>query len=159
MLFDGEIGKHGRVVRHKRHRVIAIRRGARRRRVVIGRGRRSRTNHASNGIGQFSRIVRIEGDREISPRHRAGLIRLVLDKVGIGVEIVPVNSAREACEGSDFIITATNAPQAVVQADWLEPGQFITGVKDQELEMTGWEKCDQVVVNRHGAFWQRYAIG
>jgi alanine dehydrogenase len=76
-----------------------------------------------------------------------------------GVEIVPVNSAREACEGSDFIITATNAPQAVVQADWLEPGQFITGVKDQELEMTGWEKCDQVVVNRHGAFWQRYAIG
>ena len=44
-------------------------------------------------------------------------------------------------------------------ADWLEPGQFITGVKDQELEMTGWEKCDQVVVNRHGAFWQRYAIG
>src|SRR5262249_36598334 len=76
-----------------------------------------------------------------------------------GVEIVPVNSAREACGVSDFSNTATNAPQAVVKADWLEPGQFITGVKDQELEMTGWEKCDQVVVNRHGAFWQRYAIG
>ena len=39
-----------------------------------------------------------------------------------GVEIVPVDSAREACEGSDFIITATNAPQAVVLAEWLEPG-------------------------------------
>ena len=76
-----------------------------------------------------------------------------------GVEIEPVASARDAVKGSDFIITATNAPQAVVMADWLEPGQFITGVKDQELEMSGWERCDVVVVNRHGAFWQRYAIG
>jgi alanine dehydrogenase len=76
-----------------------------------------------------------------------------------GVEIEPVVTAREAVKGCDFVITATNAPQAVVMADWLEPGQFITGVKDQELEMAGWERCDQVVVNRHGAFWQRYAIG
>lgn len=76
-----------------------------------------------------------------------------------GVEIVPVASAREAVTGSDFIITATNAPQAVVMADWLEPGQFITGVKDQELEMAGWERCDVLAVNRRGAFWQRYAIG
>ena len=76
-----------------------------------------------------------------------------------GVEIVPVGSAREAVKGSDFIITATNAPEAVVMADWLEPGQFITGVKDVELEMAGWERCDVMVVNRKGAFWQRYAIG
>jgi len=76
-----------------------------------------------------------------------------------GVEIEPVGSAREAVKGSDFIITATNAPQAVVMADWLEPGQFITGVKDQELEMKGWERCDVLAVNRKGAFWQRYAIG
>jgi ornithine cyclodeaminase/alanine dehydrogenase-like protein (mu-crystallin family) len=76
-----------------------------------------------------------------------------------GVEIEPAASAREACKGSDFIITATNAPEAVVMADWLEPGQFITGVKDVELEMAGWERCDPLVVNRMGAFWQRYAIG
>lgn len=76
-----------------------------------------------------------------------------------GVEIVPVDSARDAVRGSDFIITATNAPEPVVKGEWLEPGQFITGVKDQELEMSGWERCDVLAVNRRGAFWQRYAIG
>ena len=76
-----------------------------------------------------------------------------------GVEIVPMASAREAVRNSDFIITATNAPEAVVMGEWLEPGQFITGVKDQELEMTGWERCDVLTVNRRGPFWQRYAIG
>jgi alanine dehydrogenase len=80
-------------------------------------------------------------------------------EVEAGVEIVPAASAQEAVKGSDFIITATNAPEAVVKADWLEPGQFITGVKDVELEMAGWEKCDVLAVNRKGAFWQRYAIG
>ena len=76
-----------------------------------------------------------------------------------GVEIVPVASAREAVKGSDFIITATNAPEPVVLGEWLEPGQFITGVKDTEVDMAGWERCDLLTVNRKGAFWQRYAIG
>ncbi len=76
-----------------------------------------------------------------------------------GVEIVPVASAREAVRGDDFVITATNAPEPVVMADWLEPGQFITGVKDLELELAGWERCEVLTANRHGPMWQRYAIG
>jgi len=76
-----------------------------------------------------------------------------------GVEIVPVRSAREAVQGADFVITATNAPEPVVLADWLEPGQFVTGVKDLELDLAGWEKCDVLTANRHGPMWQRHAIG
>jgi ornithine cyclodeaminase/alanine dehydrogenase-like protein (mu-crystallin family) len=76
-----------------------------------------------------------------------------------GVEIVPVGSARDAVRGADFVITATNAPEPVVMADWLEPGQFVTGVKDLELELAGWERCDVLTANRHGPMWQRYAIG
>jgi alanine dehydrogenase len=76
-----------------------------------------------------------------------------------GVEIVPVALARDAVKGSDFIITATNAPEPVVLGEWMEPGQFITGVKDTEVDMAGWERCDLLTVNRKGAFWQRYAIG
>ena len=77
----------------------------------------------------------------------------------IGVEIVPVASAREAVRGADFVITATNAPEPVVFADWLEPGQFVTGVKDLELDLAGWERCDVLTTNRHGSMWHRYAIG
>jgi alanine dehydrogenase len=76
-----------------------------------------------------------------------------------GVEIVPVRSAREAVQGADFVITATNAPEPVVLAEWLEPGQFVTGVKDLELDLAGWEKCDVLTANRHGPMWQRHAIG
>jgi len=76
-----------------------------------------------------------------------------------GVEIVPVRSAREAVKGADFIVTATNSPEPVVETAWLEPGQFITGVKDTELELSGWERCDVLITNRKGPFWMRYAIG
>jgi ornithine cyclodeaminase/alanine dehydrogenase-like protein (mu-crystallin family) len=76
-----------------------------------------------------------------------------------GVEIVPVGSAREAVRGADFVITATNAPEPVVLSEWLEPGQFVTGVKDLELDLAGWERCDVLTTNRHGPMWQRYAIG
>lgn len=76
-----------------------------------------------------------------------------------GVEIVPVGSAREAVEGADIVYTATNSPDPVVRADWLEPGQFVTGVTDLEVELAGWERCDLLVTNRHGVRWERHAIG
>jgi alanine dehydrogenase len=79
--------------------------------------------------------------------------------VEAGVDIVPVDSARDAVAGADIVYTATNSPKAVVLADWLEPGQFVTGVTDLEVELDGWERCDVLAANRHGLRWERYAIG
>lgn len=76
-----------------------------------------------------------------------------------GVEIVPVASAEEAVAGANIVYTATNSPIPVVRAEWLERGQFVTGVTDLEVELAGWEKCDVMVANRHGERWKRYAIG
>lgn len=76
-----------------------------------------------------------------------------------GVEIVPVASARDAVRGADIVYTATNSPTPVVEADWLEPGQFVTGVTDLEVALAGWERCDVLATNRHGLRWERYAIG
>lgn len=76
-----------------------------------------------------------------------------------GVDIVPVASAREAVRGADVVYMATNSKDPVVLADWLEPGQFVSNVSDVELELTGWERCDVLVMNRHGRRWMRYAIG
>lgn len=76
-----------------------------------------------------------------------------------GVPIIPVNSPEEAVREADIIITATNAPEPVISGEWLEPGQFVTGVKDLELDLAGWERCDVLVANRHGPMWMRYAVG
>jgi ornithine cyclodeaminase/alanine dehydrogenase-like protein (mu-crystallin family) len=76
-----------------------------------------------------------------------------------GIEVVPVPSAREAVRGADVIYMATNSKDPVVMADWLEPGQFVSNVSDVELELSGWERCDLLTMNRHGRRWMRYAIG
>ena len=93
-----------------------------------------------------------------TPGHSAAFAERWADEAG--VEIVPGRfGARSRARVPTSSSPRPMRPQAVVMADWLEPGQFITGVKDEELEMTGWERCDVMVVNRKGAFWQRYAIG
>lgn len=76
-----------------------------------------------------------------------------------GIAVVPVESAREAVRGADIVYMATNSKDPVVMADWLEPGQFVSNVSDVELELAGWERCDVLVMNRHGKRWMRYAIG
>ena len=76
-----------------------------------------------------------------------------------GIEIVPVPSPRAAVHGADLVYMATNSKDPVVMADWLEPGQFVSNVSDVELEIAGWERCDVLVMNRHGRRWMRYAIG
>ena len=76
-----------------------------------------------------------------------------------GIDIVPVASTREAVEGADIVYMATNSKDPVVMADWLEPGHFVSNVSDVELELSGWERCDVLAMNRHGRRWMRYAIG
>ena len=76
-----------------------------------------------------------------------------------GIEMVPFTSAREAVRGADIVYMATNSKDPVVMADWLEPGQYVSNVSDVELDIKGWERCDVLVMNRHGRRWMRYAIG
>jgi ornithine cyclodeaminase/alanine dehydrogenase-like protein (mu-crystallin family) len=75
------------------------------------------------------------------------------------IDVLPAASAREAVRGADVVYMATNSKDPVVMADWLEPGQFVSNVSDVELELAGWERCDVLIMNRHGRRWMRYAIG
>lgn len=77
----------------------------------------------------------------------------------VGMEIVPVASAKDAVKGADIVYMATNSKDPVVMADWLETGQYVSNVSDVELELKGWERCDVLVMNRHGRRWMRYAVG
>ena len=75
------------------------------------------------------------------------------------LNIIPVDSVSAATAGAQVVYTATNSPKPVVSASDLESGQFVTGVKDLEVELAGWERCDLLTVSRSGPMWQRYAIG
>lgn len=109
--------------------------------------------HCFGALGRFDKI------RVYSPTPGKKEAFAAEQSAQSGVEIEPVVSAREAVRGADVVYMATNSKDAVVLADWLEPGQFVSNVSDVELELAGWERCDVLTMNRHGRRWMRYAIG
>ncbi|PWL18315.1 ornithine cyclodeaminase family protein [Falsochrobactrum shanghaiense] len=46
----------------------------------------------------------------------------------LGIDVRAVADPREACRGSDILITTTPSEKPLLQADWLEPGQHITAM-------------------------------
>ena len=69
-----------------------------------------------------------------------------------GVNFVPVDSAKEAAEGSDIVITCTPSPEAFIDGTWLKKGCHVsaigadTGAK-RELMTSVIERCDKLVVD------------
>jgi len=62
----------------------------------------------------------------------------------LGAEVVAVESGREAVEGTDIVITATNAREPVLSGAWLEPGMHVNAVgsnaasrRELDAEATG----------------------
>ena len=52
----------------------------------------------------------------------------------LGIEIVPVATAREAVLGSDIVLCATNSMEPVLAAEWLEPGMHVSSLSRLELD-------------------------
>jgi ornithine cyclodeaminase len=52
-----------------------------------------------------------------------------------GLEIVPVGSPREAVEGVDAIVCATNTNVPLFDGDWLAPGQHVTGIIGSNIQL------------------------
>src|SRR5262249_38934616 len=44
------------------------------------------------------------------------------------LEVRPVESAREAVDGMDIVLAATNSSVPVFDGDWLQPGQHVTSI-------------------------------
>jgi len=69
-----------------------------------------------------------------------------------GVKFVPVDSAKEAVEGSDIVITCTPSPEPFIDGAWLKKGCHVsaigadTGAK-RELMTSVIERCDKLVVD------------
>ncbi|MDA8346985.1 MAG: hypothetical protein M0Z66_16200 [Thermaerobacter sp.] len=62
-------------------------------------------------------------------RDRDELVRLVdAGSEQWGLEVVAAPDARAAVEGADIVVTATNAAEPVIQADWVQPGTHVNAL-------------------------------
>ncbi len=58
-----------------------------------------------------------------TPKNREAYARDMSEKLGI--EVLPVDSAREAVRGVDILSTATDSMSPTFEPDWLEPGMHV----------------------------------
>ena len=89
---------------------------------VLGCGVQGRTNiEALNVLFPLQRVMAYDVDAETAKRY-AKEIRATLD-----LEVVVVDTPREAVSGCDLIVTAgpiLKAPHATIQAGWMDEGAF-----------------------------------
>ncbi len=77
----------------------------------------------------------------------------------VGVEVIPADSAREAVEGSDVVLTTTNSIEPVLDPAWVSPGTHLGCVKHSELGPTVLRRCDPIIVNSRKAAPENYIMG
>lgn len=78
-----------------------------------------------------------------NPINRAAYAEEMFRKLGI--EVVAVDSPREAVRGVDILASCTTSMQPVVDADWIEPGIHVTNLSRREISDKAMEKFDIVV--------------
>jgi len=74
----------------------------------------------------------------------------------LGIEVVPVSSARTAVEGADVVIAASSAKTPLFDGEWLSPGTHVNGIGShtpaaRELDTTTIVKAKLVVDQRAAA--------
>jgi alanine dehydrogenase len=88
---------------------------------------------------------------DVIPEARKAFVDEINEKYS-GVKFIPVDSAKEAAEGSDIVITCTPSPEAFIDGTWLKKGCHVsaigadTGAK-RELMTSVIERCDKLVVD------------
>lgn len=78
-----------------------------------------------------------------NPKNRANYAEEMSRKLGI--EVVAVDSPREAVRGVDILSSCTTSMQPVVDADWIEPGMHVTNLSRREISDKAMDKFDVVV--------------
>jgi ornithine cyclodeaminase len=60
--------------------------------------------------------------------HAQALAEFGLERLGPDVRVIAAAGAREACDGADVIVTATNAREPVIARDWLKAGAHVNAI-------------------------------
>ncbi|MFQ5870868.1 MAG: ornithine cyclodeaminase family protein [Candidatus Geothermarchaeales archaeon] len=111
---------------------------------VFGAGTLGKTH-----LEGLNEVFDLEEVRVVDPieRAREQYVREMSKKTG--VDIRPMQSAREAVEGSDIIVTVTTANEPIIKAGWLEPGMFLAKLGSyQEIDAQLVLSVNKLVVDR-----------
>ena len=60
----------------------------------------------------------------------------------LGIEVTPVDSAREAARGVDILSTCTDSIKPTIEPDWLEPGMHVVNLGPHEISAAVAERFD-----------------
>ncbi len=63
----------------------------------------------------------------------------------VGIEVVPVDSAKEAIHGSDIVTAATNTVDPVIEGRWLEEGSHVNSIVGGDSYLPRRELDDEVI--------------
>jgi alanine dehydrogenase len=98
-------------------------------------------------VEAIARVREINSVRIYSPNadHRERFRRELQGVIDAKIE--PTNSAREALEGSNIVILATNALTPVLKTAWLEPGMHVTCVRHCEIAKDTYLRFDSIWLN------------
>lgn len=69
------------------------------------------------------------------------------------VDVVAVDEPLQAAADVDILMTATNARQPFIPAEWIKPGMHVSCLQRNELEIAAYDKIEHLVVNTHGIEW------
>jgi alanine dehydrogenase len=121
---------------------------------VIGSGWQATAQVEAHCLARPIREVRV-----YSPNARRCEAFAAAMAARVSAKVRAVASAEAAVRGAAIVATATNSIEPVLFASWLEPGMFITFVKELEFEDAVYACCDVLVANRRGPTWARYVAG
>jgi ornithine cyclodeaminase/alanine dehydrogenase len=89
---------------------------------VLGCGVQGRTNvEALNVLFPLQRVMAYDVDAKVAHGYAKGI------RASLGLEVVAVDTPRDAVSGCDLIVTAgpiLKAPHATIQAGWMDEGAF-----------------------------------
>jgi ornithine cyclodeaminase/alanine dehydrogenase-like protein (mu-crystallin family) len=109
--------------------------------------------HAQTQLCALAAVRNVTEVKVYSPNeaHRAGFAKQMSER--LAVDVRPAVHAREAIEGADIVITATNSTEPVLDGAWLAPGTHVTSIANgdknrprQEIDKTTIRRSDPIFV-------------
>jgi alanine dehydrogenase len=106
--------------------------------------------------------AQIEGLRELFDVDEVRVFAPTRDKLeafAAEYDARPVDSPREAIDGADVVVLATNAQRPVLDGSWLASGQHVNSVQRHELDAATLSRAELVVVRSREDPTFHYAPG
>ena len=106
--------------------------------------------------------AQVEGLREVFDVEEVRVFsptREKLEAFAAEYDATPVESPREAIDGADLVVLATNAQRPVLDGAWLSAGQHVNSVQRHELDATTLSRAELVVVRSREDPTFHYAPG